>query len=275
MTDFAAALSALRGKKPLIHCITNYVTAGDTANMLLALGASPIMADDPAEAAEIASHADALVLNIGTLSEYHLPSMLSAGNAANKRGIPVVLDPVGVQASEFRRTAVREILDKVKISIIRGNLSELLFMGGIPVESHGVDSDDERLEGLNLSAAAEVAQRYDCICVVTGADDLITDGGRAALLHNGTDKLKKVTGAGDMTTAVTAAFAAVPVSESSADLYRAAIFGTAFMGICGELAEERSTLNGKFSGMGTFRAALFDAAGSDPGIFAERIRIEE
>ncbi len=269
MTDFAAALSALRQKKPLIHCITNYVTAGDTANMLLALGASPIMADDPAETAEVTAYADALVLNMGTLSESRVLAMLKAGEAANKRGIPVVLDPVGVHLSEFRRAAARKILDNVKISVIRGNLSELLFMGGIPVESHGVDSADERHEGLNLSAAAEVAQRYDCICAVTGANDLITDGTAAAMLHNGTDKLKKITGAGDMTTAVTAAFAAV------CEPYRAAIFGTAFMGICGELAEERSLSGGKFAGMGTFRSALFDAAGADPAIFAERIKIEE
>ncbi len=269
MTDFAAALSALRGKKPLIHCITNYVTAGDTANMLLALGASPIMADDPAETAEVTAHADALVLNMGTLSESRVSAMLKAGKTANKRGIPVVLDPVGVHLSEFRRAAAREILDTVKISMIRGNLSELLFMGGIPVESHGVDSADERHEDLNLSAASEVAQRYDCICAVTGANDLITDGSAAALLHNGTDKLKKITGAGDMTTAVTAAFTAV------CEPYSAAIFGTAFMGICGELAEERSASSGKFAGMGTFRAALFDAASADPGIFAEKIKIEE
>lgn len=272
MTDFAAALSALRVKKPLIHCITNYVTAGDTANMLLALGASPIMADAPAETAEVTARADALVLNMGTLSESRVSAMLKAGETANKRGIPVVLDPVGVHLSEFRRAAAREILDNVKISVIRGNLSELLFMGGIPVESHGVDSADERHEDLNLPAAAEVAQRYDCVCAVTGANDLITDGSAAAMLRNGTDKLKKVTGAGDMTTAVTAAFAAVC---ETADIYRAAIFGTSFMGICGELAEERSASGGSFAGMGTFRAALFDAAGADPGIFAEKIKIEE
>ena len=107
--DFSDAITALREKRPLVHCITNYVTAGDTANMLLAAGASPIMADDPAEAAEITAQADALLLNMGTLSERHISAMLKSGITANQKGIPVVLDPVGIQLSEFRRTAVRRI----------------------------------------------------------------------------------------------------------------------------------------------------------------------
>lgn len=264
-TGFAEALDALREKKPLIHCITNYVTAGDTANMLLAMGASPIMADDPAETAEISEYADALVLNMGTLSESHISAMLNAAKTANKRGIPVVFDPVGVHLSEFRRSAARKILSEIKVSIIRGNLSELLFMGGITVQSHGVDSNAEPNKGLNLTAAADVARWYGCVCAVTGEKDIITDGDRAAQLLNGTKKLKKITGAGDMTTAVTAAFAAVT------DSYSAAKFGTAFIGICGEISEKSE----KCSGMGSFRQGLFDAAGTDSHIFSEHLKIEE
>lgn len=265
MTDFAKALDALRGKKPLVHCITNYVTAGDTANMLLAAGASPIMADDPAEASDISAHADALVLNMGTLSENHILAMLKAAETANKRGIPVVLDPVGVHLSEFRRAAARRILSEIKVSIIRGNLSELLFMGGIPVQSHGVDSSLEPNKGLNLTAAADTARQYDCVCAATGADDIITDGDRAARLQNGTEKLRKITGAGDMTTAVIAAFASVT------DSFSAAMFGTAFIGICGEISESSQ----KSAGMGGLRQGLFDAACAESHIFAERLKIEE
>ena len=265
IAGFAEALDALREKKPLIHCITNYVTAGDTANMLLAMGASPIMADDPAETAEISEYADALVLNMGTLSENHISAMLKAAGTANKRGIPVVFDPVGVHLSEFRRAAARKILSEIKVSIIRGNLSELLFMGGIPVQSHGVDSAAEPNNGLNLTAAADVSRWHDCVCAVTGEKDIITDGDRAAQLLNGTKKLKRITGAGDMTTAVTAAFAAVT------DRYSAAKFGTAFMGICGEISEGSE----KCPGLGSFRQGLFDAAGADSKIFAERLNIEE
>lgn len=270
MTDFEKALTALREKKPLIHCITNYVTAVDVANMLLASGASPIMADDPIEAAEITAHADALMLNMGTLSENRLAAMLKAGSAANRRDIPVVLDPVGVHLSEFRKTAMRKILSEVKISVIRGNISELLFMGGIPVQSHGVDSVREYDENLKLSAAADVAKMYDCVCAVTGMEDIITDGYRAERLLNGTDKLKKVTGTGDMTTAAIAAFSTVT------DKFSAAVFGMAFIGICGEKAEEFSTVNGKlgFKGMGSFRSGLFDAAGADSSEFSTKIRRE-
>lgn len=269
MTDFAEALTALREKKPLIHCITNYVTAGDTANMLLAAGASPIMADDPEEVSEVVEYANALVLNMGTLSESHISAMLKAGVTANKRKIPVMLDPVGFHLSEFRSQAFYKIQSEVKFSVIRGNLSEILEMGGIPAHSHGVDSDSEPNEGLDLTAAAEVATRSWCTCAVTGAKDIITDGQRAAQLLNGTDKLKKITGAGDMTTAMIAAFASVT------DNYSAAKFGTAFIGICGEIAEEASKVNGAFKGMGSFKQELFNAAGSEPKIFAKRIKIEE
>ena len=268
MTGFAEALDAICEKKPLIHCITNYVTAGDTANMLLAMGASPIMADDPAETAEISAYADALVLNMGTLSENHISAMLKAAETVNKRNIPVVLDPVGVHLSEFRRAAARRILSEIKVSIIRGNLSEVLFMGGILVQSHGVDSAAEPDKGLNLTAAADVARWYDCVCAVTGEKDIITDGDRAAQLLNGTKKLKRITGAGDMTTAVIAAFAAV---IDNIDSYSAAKFGTAFIGICGEIAEKSE----KCAGMGSFRQGLFDAAGADSHIFAEHLKIEE
>ncbi len=258
---FKAAIEALREKQPLVHCITNYVTAGDTANMLLAAGASPIMADDPEETAEICARADALLLNMGTLSERHISAMLKAGKAASENGIPVVLDPVGVHLSEFRRTAALKILSEVDVSIIRGNVSELLFMGGIPVSSRGVDSSGEREENLYLSAAADSAQRYNCVCCVTGAEDIITDGNKATRLRNGSEKLKKITGAGCMTTALIAAFSAV------CEPFSAAVYGAAFMGISGEISE----YSPDFRGMGSFRAGLFDAAGMSAEEFAARI----
>lgn len=262
--DFSDAITALREKRPLVHCITNYVTAGDTANMLLAAGASPIMADDPAEAAEITAQADALLLNMGTLSERHVSAMLKAGSEANKKGIPVVLDPVGIQLSEFRRTAARKIFSEVKISAVRGNVSELTFLGGYSaVGAHGVDCDPND-EGMSLAAASDAALRYNCVCCVTGASDYVTDGNRVARLLNGCTALKRVTGAGCMTTALIAAFSAV------CDPFSAAVYGTAFMGICGE-----------FSGytppcryMGSFRSGLFDNAGRSAEEISARIRGE-
>lgn len=262
--EFSSAISALREKRPLVHCITNYVTAGDTANMLLASGASPIMADDPAEAAEITAQSDALLVNMGTLSERHIAAIVAAGKSANEHGIPVTLDPVGIQLSEFRRAAARKIFAEAELSAVRGNVSELAFLGGYSVGgSHGVDSGSETAE-LAPIAAADVARRYGCVCSVTGADDYITDGNKMTRLLNGCPELKKVTGAGCMTTALIAAFTAV------CEPFSAAVFGTAFMGICGEIAAELS--DGR--GMGSFRTALFDAAGMSAETISARIRGE-
>lgn len=259
----AEALAELREKKPLVHCITNYVTAGDTANMLLAAGASPIMADDPAEAAEISAQADALLINMGTLSERHAAAMIAAGRSANLKGIPVVLDPVGVQLSEFRRSAAARIFSEVKISVVRGNISELAFLAGMPENgSHGVDSE---LFDSGEPAAKTAAERLGCVCAATGGEDAAAGGTRAAVLSNGCAGLKKVTGAGCMTTALTAAFAAV------CEPFLAAVFGMAFMGICGELAENSQ----KNNGMGSFRTGLFDAAGMSGREFAERIKFRD
>ncbi len=262
INDFSRAISALREKRPLVHCITNYVTAGDTANMLLAAGASPIMADDPKETAEISAQADALLLNMGTLSERHVTAMLKAGAAANRKGIPVVLDPVGVQLSEFRRTAARKIFAEVKITAVRGNVSELTFLGGYSAAgAHGVDCDTDDT-GTAIAAASDAALRYGCVCCATGAVDCITDGKRAEKLRNGCAALKRVTGAGCMTTALIAAFSAV------CDPFSAAVYGTAFMGICGELSE----LSPQCRYMGSFREGLFDNAGRSAGAIAEHIR---
>lgn len=255
----AHILSDMRRKCPLVHCITNYVTAGDTANMLLAAGASPIMADDPAETAEVSAAADALVLNMGTLSESRLSAMLRAGKSANKKGIPVVLDPVGVGMTNFRKEAARRIFADVKISVIRGNPAEISTLAGNnDIREHGVDCSD----GTNISIAAETAKKLGTVCAVTGKNDIITNGARVIILRNGSEKLRRITGAGCMTTALCAAFSAV-----AEPLYGAAA-GTAFMGICGELSENSG-------GMGAFRAGLFDAAEMDAELFLERLKADE
>ncbi len=256
-------LTSLREKRPLVHCITNYVTAGDTANMLLAAGASPIMADDPNEAAEVSAAADALVLNMGTLSEKRLDAMISAGAAANQKGIAVVLDPVGVQLTEFRKKAARELISRVRISIIRGNISEISFIADVDDSAffRGVDC----FGGSAEKAAQTAAKQLGCVCAVTGERDVITDGSSTIILDNGCLQLRKITGAGCMSTALCAAFSAV------APPLEAAVFGTAFMGICGETAASETGGNA----MGSFRAALFDAAGMNDITFTEGIRAYE
>ena len=260
--QIAQALEQLRCTAPLIHCITNYVTAGDTANMLLAAGASPIMADDPNESPEITSLASGLVLNLGTPSENRIQAALCSGAMANWRGIPVLFDPVGAGSSQFRRAAANEITQKVKLSAVRGNLSELSFLAGFEAEERGVDTADT---GIPPREAAEAAARkLKCVCAVTGEQDVISDGEHTVIIRNGTPLFRRITGAGCMTSALCAAFISV-----SGDFIGTAA-GIAFMDICGETAAERST------GLGTFRAALFDAAGSiTPETLAERLDIHE
>ena len=246
----------MRGSSPLIHCITNYVTAGDTANMLLAAGASPIMADDPSESAEITALAQGLTLNLGTPSGSRVEAMLRSGAEANRRGIPVVFDPVGAGCSGFRRNSAGEILRRVRLTAIRGNLA------GFESRENGVDSSETRITA--AEAAQTAAKKLGCVCAVTGERDVISDGSRTVTILSGTPLLKKVTGAGCMTSALCAAMC------TASDGFVGAAAGIALMDICGELAQERSGLPG------SFRAALFDFAGSiTPELLAERLEIYE
>lgn len=256
------ALADMRGMSPLIHCITNHVTSGDTANMLLAAGASPIMADDPAESAEITAIAGGLTLNLGTPSQSRVEAMIRSGEEANRRGIPVVFDPVGVGCSGFRRDSAAEILRRVRLTAIRGNLSEVSFLAGFDARENGVDSSETQISP--REAAQTAARKFGCVCAVTGAYDVITDGSRTAVIRNGTPHLRKITGAGCMTSALCAAFCACSGG------FTGTAAGVAFMDICGELAAERSELPG------SLRAALFDmACGITPKILAERLDIDE
>ena len=159
----------MRGSSPLIHCITNYVTAGDTANMLLAAGASPIMADDPSESAEITALAQGLTLNLGTPSGFRVEAMLRSGAEANRRGIPVVFDPVGAGCSGFRRNSAGEILRRVRLTAIRGNLSEISYLAGFESRENGVDSSETRITA--AEAAQTAAKKLGCVCAVTGERD--------------------------------------------------------------------------------------------------------
>lgn len=240
----AGALEALRAESPLVHCIANHVTACDTANMLLAAGASPIMADDPAECAEVTALAQALSLNLGTPSLAKLEAMRRSAEAAHARGIPVTLDPVGAGLTRLRRGFCAELCG---VSVVRGNLSEIAFLAGLGGSERGVDSASPADPA---EAARAAAERLGCVCAVTGAEDFISDGARTVAISGGSPLLCRITGAGCMTSALCAAFSA----ECGAFVGAAA--GAAFMKVCGELAEERS------AGLGGFHAALFDAAGA-------------
>ena len=245
----AASLSTVRNKKPLIHQITNYVTVNDCANVTLAVGGSPVMADAVEEAAEMASLAQALVINIGTLNARTIVSMLAAGRRARERGIPVILDPVGVGATRLRTDTVKTIIEQVRPTVIRGNMSEIKCLAGLAVAIKGVDSVADAGQGEQI--ARQLADQLGCIIAITGKQDIVSDGARTALINNGHELLSKVTGTGCMATALVGTYCgAIP------DWYVGTIAGILTMGLAGEIAE-RSLISG--DGIGLFKVRLFDA----------------
>jgi len=246
----AKAADKVRDICPLVHCITNYVTVNDVANCILAIGASPIMADDIAEAADITSISKALVINMGTLNARTVESMVAAGKKANELGVPVVFDPVGAGASNFRNETAKRILENVKISILRGNLSEMSYLAGLEVSTKGVDTSEADEKNDPVSVAKKTAAKYNCVAAITGAVDTITDGKRVARISNGHPYLSKVTGTGCMTTGLVGSFAG-----ACDDMYTAAVTGIASMGIAGEFAYE----NAGEIGSGSFHISIIDA----------------
>lgn len=241
----AQSLARIRERTPLVHNITNFVVMNDTANVLLALGASPVMAHALEEVREMVTYAGALVLNIGTLEERWIEAMLVAGEEANARGIPVVLDPVGAGATTFRTTTTERIRSAVRVAVVRGNAAELATIAGMEAKIRGVDSVASGDAG---SAARLAAARFGGAAVVSGVVDHVADGARAAEIRNGHPLMGRITGSGCMATATVGAFLAV-----EPDPFLAATEAMIAFGIAGEMAAERS------AGPGTFRVQLMDA----------------
>lgn len=263
-------LPIVRAQKPLIHCITNYVTANDCANAILAIGGSPIMADDLREVADIVKISNALVLNIGTLNSSTVESMIAAGKKANALGIPVIFDPVGAGASAYRNETTQRLLHSVRMTVIRGNLSEVSFIAGLDVSTKGVDTAEEDSSKDPIAIANKVAKEFNCIAAITGAIDTVSDGNRVSRIARGTPELSRVTGTGCMTTALVAAFcgavfadtASHPAngftggkSSSIATYFDATVTGITAMGMAGEIAEHVV----REHGTGSFHIAIIDA----------------
>lgn len=200
-------LHNIRLRQPLVHCITNYVVANFTANGLLSIGASPVMADEITEVEEMVSVADTLLINIGTLNTRTLESMLVVGKKANERNIPVVLDPVGVGATSFRKAAVQQLLEQVKFTAIRCNEGELAAIAGVQWQARGVDSGVGELD--TAATAKEVARKWQTMVVVTGATDILTDGNIVEQVTGGDERMTKITGSGCLLSAICSAALAV------------------------------------------------------------------
>ncbi len=257
MIDFAAILGNVRAEAPVVHCITNYVTANDCANILLACGASPIMSDEPDEVEDITSLADALTLNIGTLNRRTVPSMLRAGKRADALGHPVLLDPVGAGASGLRTETAAELLREVRVAAVRGNVSEIRALAAGAHDTRGVDAADaDRLGSAGvddtIALARAFARKIGAVVAVTGATDVVTDGERVCVITNGNALMSRVTGTGCMLSAMTAAYLAANPER----LYEAACAAVIAMGVCGELAFAR--MSGP-DGSAAYRGYLIDA----------------
>lgn len=239
-------LERIRSRAPLVHNITNYVVMNTTANALLALGASPVMAHAPEEVEELVALAGALVLNIGTLSAPWVAAMVRAGRAARARGIPVVLDPVGCGATRYRTETSLQLLREVGPTIVRGNASEIAALAGAGGATKGVDSTlgvDAALAG-----AEALAARWNCAVAVSGPVDLVVGGGEVLRVHNGHPWMPRVTGLGCTASALTGAFAAVNPHPA-----RAAAHALVVTGLAGEIAAEKA------EGPGTLQLHFLDA----------------
>lgn len=242
--DLCEAIVNLRDKKPLIEQVTNYVTINDCANVTLAIGASPVMGDGFEEVDQMTMISDALVINYGVINGASLKTMIKAGKTANKHNIGIVLDPVGVGATQFRNEAIVDLLTQVHPTIIKGNASEIMSLSGMNTKSKGVDSSADSLEAID--AALKVARDYRCVCAVTGRIDIITDGRYIVKIYNESDLLSYITGTGCMITSLAASFLG-----GGASPLVSAVGGILAMSIAGEEAAIRE--NEENNGIASYR----------------------
>lgn len=250
-------LNTLKEEQPVIHNITNYVTVNDCANILLACGASPIMADAKEEVEEITSICKGLNLNIGTPHVCDIEAMLLAGKKANALKHPILLDPVGIGASTLRTNTVMKLIEELELQVIRGNISEIKAIALGTATVNGVDaSSEDSITKDNLSKVLpfikELAKKTGAIIVVSGAIDIVSDSNKSYVLYNGHAMMSSVTGTGCMLSAIITAYLAANPKEAL-EATAAAVLA---MGICGEVAYERIT---ELDGNSSYRNYIIDA----------------
>jgi hydroxyethylthiazole kinase len=218
---------------PLVHNITNYVVMNSSANVLLAAGASPVMAHAEEEVRDMVRIANALVLNIGTLSSGWIDSMIIALKEANRLGKPVILDPVGAGATAYRTRTVKDLLRSGQVSVIRGNASEIMALVSESHKTKGVDSTESASDAIE---SAKLVQRdHRCVVCVSGRIDYIISEDEIAEIHNGHEMMPRITGMGCAATSLIGAFAGI-----TDNYFEAAVSGMALMGVAGELAAVKS-----------------------------------
>nr|WP_312578619.1 hydroxyethylthiazole kinase [Sedimentibacter sp.] len=271
---FKEIIKNVKTKSPLVHNITNYVTVNDCANILLACGGSPIMADDIMEVEDITSICNALVINIGTLNERTVESMIKAGKKANELNHPVILDPVGAGASRFRTETTFRLLKEVKFTVIRGNISEIKTVYAGSGNTKGVDADiadsitNENLEE-SILFAKNISKRLNSVIAITGAIDIVSNSEKTYIIKNGHPMMSKITGTGCMLTSLIGAYCAAN-DDKTLDATAAAVCA---MGLCGELAHEK--INQTDGGTSSLRMHIIDYMSKlDENILEEGVKIE-
>ena len=259
----ASILNEIRNNSPLVHNITNYVVMNNTANALLSVGASPVMAHSLDEVEDIISISSSLVINMGTLSELWVDSMIKAGKKANQLKKPIVFDPVGVGASSYRTEIAKEIIEKTSPSVIRGNASEIMVLAQLSSVTKGVDSTAKTVEALN--GAIQLSKELNNTVVVSGETDYIVTRNKVSSINNGREIMSKVTGMGCTATSLIGASVAV-----EDDVHEAAVFSMALMGVAGEIAESIS------NGPGSFQISFLDTLSSvSSKIISDNARIND
>jgi len=243
----AKTIKTVRERTPLVQAVTNYVTINDCANILLCFGASPAMCEAKAEVEDFAGLISALYINIGTLNEEQKEAAILAARKASALNKPIVLDPVACGAIPRKMDVIKELLETAKISVIKGNTGEIKFLAGCAGKVRGVDSVDDG-QGA-VEACISLARQYNTVVAATGETDIITDGVRTCLIHNGTPMLTLITGAGCMAGALTAGAAGV-----SEDRFVSSAAALMAMSMAGEMAA--NSLEKALPG--TFRMRLFD-----------------
>ena len=257
------SIELIRSRAPVIHNITNYVVMNNTANALLAIGASPVMAHAQEEVEDMVDIASALVINIGTLSESWIRSMFKAARQARKKGIPVILDPVGAGATNYRTNTVRALMAQEPPSIIRGNASEIMALYNEQSKTKGVDSASSSDQAIDT--AQKLSEMHECVVCVSGATDYIICPQTILKIKNGNPMMSRVTGLGCTASALCGAFAAV--GEST---FASTAQAMALMGIAGETAAEVAA--GPGSLQVHFLDALYRISEDD---IARRLKVED
>lgn len=272
--DLESAFEAVRHRAPLVHNITNYVTVNDCANALLAIGASPIMSDEPLDVVDITGICGALTINIGTLNIHTIEAMFTAGKRSAELRHPIVLDPVGAGASALRTKTAGDLLDELPIWVIRGNMSEAKALAGGAVTTRGVDvCPDDIVTEENLAESVrfvcELAAETGAIAAITGPIDIIADAKRAYAIRNGSEMQGRITGTGCMLSCMCSAYAVARPE----DTLEAMVAAVTHMGLAGQIAESRLQQG---EGTGSFRTYLIDALSAiDGALLASGARVEQ